>query len=180
MFWKRFFKTDGRVMAAGSLYAAIVAQARQPVFYEKLAIPDTIDGRFDLLILHAVLVADRLGAEATPAARDFAQILIDEMFQALELNLRESGVGDLSIPKRMKKMAEAYHGRAGAYRVALRVGDRVGLEAALARNIWPDGAPGGAPARLAAYVGKVVASLAQSPAQALMAGELRFPDCEGI
>lgn len=175
MFWKQFFKTNPRVLAAQDLYAAIVAQARQEVFHDALAVPDTLDGRFDLITLHAVMVMDRLGQESEAAPRDFAQTLFDEMFNALDMNLREMGVGDLSVPKRMKRMAEVFYGRAGAYRVALKTGDDVALAAAIQRNLYPEGAPKGAPEKLSAYVRALVTYLAGQSAANLMKGVISFP-----
>lgn len=176
MFWKRLFKPSARLIAARELYSAIVAQARQEPFYAVLKVPDTLDGRFDLITLHAVLVMDRLAAEGEPQPRDFGQLLFDEMFTQLDLNLREMGVGDLSVPKRVKRMAEVFYGRAGAYRAALRTGDEQALATALERNLYPEGAPEGSGRALAAYATSTVKALAAQPAGALMAGRISFPE----
>ena len=175
MFWKQFFKSTPRVDAARELYAAIVAQARQEGFYAALGVPDTLDGRFDLITLHAVLVMDRLGQSADAKTRNFAQIVFDEMFSALDMNLREMGVGDLSISKRVKKMAEVFYGRAGVYRMALKAGDDKALAKAIARNIYPEGAPKGAPERLARYVQESGAGLAKQKESDLLAARVSFP-----
>ena len=176
MFWKQFFKSTPRVDAARELYAAIVAQARQEGFYAALGVPDTLDGRFDLITLHAVLVMDRLGQSADTKTRDFGQIVFDEMFAALDMNLREMGVGDLSISKRVKKMAEVFYGRAGAYREALKAGDDKALAKAIARNIYPEGAPKGASERLAKYVKDTAAKLSEQKESDLLAARVSFPN----
>ena len=176
MFWKQFFKSTPRVDAARELYAAIVAQARQEGFYAALGVPDTLDGRFDLITLHAVLVMDRLGQSADTKTRDFGQIVFDEMFAALDMNLREMGVGDLSISKRVKKMAEVFYGRAGAYREALKAGDDKALAKAIARNIYPEGAPKGASERLAQYVKDTAAKLSEQKESDLLAARVSFPN----
>lgn len=175
MFWKQFFKSSPRVNAARELYGAIVAQARQESFYEILGVPDTLDGRFDLITLHAVLLMDRLGQSPDPKIRDFAQLVFDEMFAALDMNLREMGVGDLSIAKRVKKMAEVFYGRAGAYRAALKAGDDAALASAIARNLFPEGAPKGAPERLAAYVQQTATHLSGQSPDSMLAGHVTFP-----
>ena len=136
------------------LYGAAVAAAREPVFYLApevggFGVPDTLDGRFDLVGLHAFLLIRRLRAlpERGPA---LAQAVFDAMFADMDMNLREMGVGDLSVGKRVRAMWEAFHGRALAYEAPLAAGDAAGLAAALARNVWRGAGPEGAPARLGA------------------------------
>lgn len=105
---------------ATTLYARTAEQARAPVLFEACGIPDTLDGRFDALALHAALTIDRLRAEADGEA--LAQAYFDAMFRHLDLTLREIGVQDLGVGRRIKIMAEGLHGRALAYREALRGG----------------------------------------------------------
>jgi cytochrome b pre-mRNA-processing protein 3 len=161
--------------SAFALYGAAVAQARQPVFFETLGVPDTLDGRFDLVSLHTGLLVCRISRDADPRAKDLAQAVFDAMFADMDLNLREMGVGDLSVGKRVKKMWEAFHGRAQAYDQALRAGDLAGLAEALARNVWRGSAPDGAAARLAAMAAEADSLLAAQPFAALVKGEARFP-----
>jgi cytochrome b pre-mRNA-processing protein 3 len=116
-----------------ALYAKAVAQARQPVFYDRGAVPDSVDGRFDLLVLHMFLLLHRLGAEGAEG-RALAQKLFDLMFADMDQSLREMGVSDMSVGKRVKEMARAFYGRVEAYQAGL--GDAAGLEAALARNLY--------------------------------------------
>ncbi|WP_270939389.1 ubiquinol-cytochrome C chaperone family protein, partial [Falsiroseomonas oryzae] len=135
--------------AGFALYGAAVAAARQPVFFEALGVPDTLDGRFDLVSLHAGLLVCRISRDDDPRAKDLAQAVFDAMFADMDVNLREMGVGDLAVGKRVKRMWEAFHGRATAYDAALRAGDLAGLAEALGRNVWRGEAPAGAPERLA-------------------------------
>src|ERR1700761_176269 len=97
-----------------TLYAKAVAQARQPVFYAEREVPDTVDGRFDLLVLHVFLLLHRLGAEGK-ATKSLNQGLFDLMFADMDRSLREMGVSDMSVGKRVKDMARAFYGRVDAY-----------------------------------------------------------------
>jgi len=118
-----------------SLYAAAVAAAREPFLYLSLGVADTLDGRFDLVCLHAFLLVRRLQREAEPGPA-LAQAVFDAMFSDMDVSLREMGVGDLSVGRRMRAMWEAFNGRAHAYEAALAAGDAAALEAALVRNVW--------------------------------------------
>jgi cytochrome b pre-mRNA-processing protein 3 len=153
-----------RERAAFAAYGAAVQAARRPVFYqappEGLGVPDTLDGRFDLVALHVALLIRRLRAQPEPGPA-LAQGVFDAMFADMDLNLREMGVGDLSVGKKVRVMWEALHGRALAYERALREVDRTALAAALARNIWRGAPPDeDAPALLATYVQAADRSLA--------------------
>lgn len=117
-----------------AIYAAIVAQARQPVFYAELGVPDTLEGRYDMLMLHAFLYMHRLKDEAEEV-KDVAQEVFDFMFSDMDRSLREMGVGDLSVPKKIKKMAQAFYGRATAYDAALAK-PGPDLVAAVGRNVF--------------------------------------------
>jgi cytochrome b pre-mRNA-processing protein 3 len=162
--------------AGFALYGAAVAAARQPVFFAELGVPDTLDGRFDLVALHSGLLVCRISRDPDPRARDLAQAVFDAMFADMDVNLREMGVGDLVVGKRVKRMWEAFHGRAQAYEAALRAGDTATLAEALTRNVWRGHAPEGAPARLAAIAAAIDAALAAQPFAALVAGQARFPE----
>lgn len=167
-----------RADAAGALYAAAVAQARAPFFYTALGVPDTLDGRFDLIVLHVHLVCRRL-ARAGEEGAATAQALFDAMFKDMDRNLREMGVGDPSVPKRIKAMIQAYYGRIKAYDAALSAGGGALLQA-IARNVY-NAAPEtgatpspGAPA-LADYVRSAAAALEAADPAALLAGRVAFP-----
>ena len=130
---KKLFGRRDVQEASHSLYAAIVAQARQPEFYESCGVPDTVDGRFDMLALHAFLVLRRLGQDGRQSAA-LSQALFDLMFADMDRCLREMGVSDMGVGKRVKAMATAFYGRVAAYEEGL--GDPIKLNAALARNLY--------------------------------------------
>lgn len=120
---------------AEALYIRVVRQSRKPVFYEEYGVADTIDGRFDMIILHVFLVLRRLKVEGEPTD-SLGQALFDAMFVNMDSSLREMGVGDLSVGKRIKRMATAFYGRVEAYDAPLIAGDRAALSDALARNLF--------------------------------------------
>jgi cytochrome b pre-mRNA-processing protein 3 len=120
---------------SSALYATIVAAARQPKFYAAWQVPDTLDGRFDMLVLHFFLAMDRMREFGTEAV-DFRQALTDRFFAEMDAALREVGVGDLVVGKKVRKMAEAYFGRATAYTTAMAIGENE-MRDAIARNIFP-------------------------------------------
>lgn len=121
--------------SARSVYQALVEQSRQPTFYTDLGVPDTVDGRFDMICVHAFLVIRRLQAEPGDGP-ELAQGVFDAMFRDMDRNLREMGVGDLSVGKHVKGMAKAYYGRAAAYEAGLAAEDASVLDAALRRNLY--------------------------------------------
>ncbi|MDQ2705668.1 MAG: ubiquinol-cytochrome C chaperone [Pseudomonadota bacterium] len=157
-----------------ALYASIVAAARQPPFYSHWSVPDTALGRFEMLSLHMFIFQHRMHKEAG-ASWDIAQILIDDFFADVDHSLRELGIGDMGIPKRMKKLAKMYYGRTAAYADALDRGDRQALAAALARNIRPEAESWPEAARLADYVTDAVEMLAAQDSEAIRAGSVSFP-----
>lgn len=117
------------------LYAESVRAARDPYFYETLGVPDTLDGRFDLVGLYASMVIRRLRI-LPPKGPRVAQAVFDAMFSDMDINLREMGVGDMSVAKKVRAMWEAFHGRAAAYEAPLAAQDADALTAALVRNVW--------------------------------------------
>ncbi len=170
----RHRRAESEAAAAGErLYRTIVGQARNPQFYQRWGVPDTPDGRYDMIALHAVLVFRRLSAEA--AAAEVAQALFDRMFTDIDESLREMGVGDLRVGKQVKAMAKGLYGRIVAYGGALDSDDQAALEEALRRNVYRHVSPA-APSveRLAGYVRGEAERLADADAAALIAGNLRF------
>jgi cytochrome b pre-mRNA-processing protein 3 len=162
-----------RKKAAGELYEAVVAQARQPVFYSGLGVPDTIDGRFDLIALHAILLVRRLKAGGDDA-RHVAREIVDTMFEDLDRSLRELGVSDQGLPRRMRAMAEGFLGRMVAYEEALG-GDIAGLVGALRRNVYGTvEIDEQRIAKLTSYVGSQVAALDRQAEADLLAGKVAF------
>src|SRR6185436_12245430 len=135
-----FAKPRERARRAAEHYMALVTQARRPEFYESLGVPDTLDGRFDLIVLHASLYVKRMRA-AGPAGQDLAQAVFDSMFDNLDQSLREMGVGDVTLAKKVRAMISAFYGRAVAYDAALADGNKATLAEALVRNIYAGKAP---------------------------------------
>jgi cytochrome b pre-mRNA-processing protein 3 len=154
------------------LYVAAVAAAREPFFYAELGVPDTIDGRFDLVGLHACMLIRRLRRMPPPGGQ-VAQAVFDAMFSDMDINLRELGVGDMGIARNVRAMWEAFHGRATVYEAAMDDPDPAVLEAALARNVWRGAETTGA-ARLASVVRKQMAGLESASPGELMAGRVHF------
>ena len=159
--------------AAAALYAAAVSAARDPYFYASLGVADTLDGRFDLVALYAFLLVNRLQDAADPGPA-LAQAVFDAMFKDMDRNLREIGVGDLSVGKRVRAMWEAFHGRSKAYADAVRAMDPEALAAALTRNVWRGSAPEGAPQKLAVLALLQAADLATQSLDSLASGRVRF------
>jgi len=173
------FRRSARPDTISTLYGTIVAQARMPCFYRDFAVADTVNGRFDLLVLHLELVLLRLTEE--PALKEFGQALFDRFCQDMDHNLREMGVGDLSVPKEMRRIGEAFYGRAQAYRTALLAEDNGALEEALVRNIYGGMVSTAAvPRRLAVYMREAIRDLRGQSAAIMEAGQLRFPDPTAI
>jgi len=172
-----FFKAKQPPSLAVTLYGAIVEQARQPGFYRDRGVPDTLDGRFDLLVLHAFLVLRRLNGLG-PEGQAMAQELADLIFTDMDGNLREIGVGDLSVGKRIKAMAKAFFGRLTVYDKALAgVEGGEDLTQALLRNLYgtfPQADPAQA-ALVAGYVRAADALLAGQGADTLLKGQVSFP-----
>jgi cytochrome b pre-mRNA-processing protein 3 len=172
---------ENRNIAA--LYGMIVTQARSATFYVDYEVPDTVEGRFDLIVLHLVLVLRRFAAGDAHGrgGRERGQRLFDAFCRDLDGNLREMGIGDLAVPKRMRRFGEAFYGRQGAYLVALESGDERDFENTLARNIFPgDGGIDVKSARLARYARAVIRELDAQEDNALMRGEVAFPSPEAF
>ncbi|HEX8470592.1 MAG TPA: ubiquinol-cytochrome C chaperone family protein [Brevundimonas sp.] len=137
---KSLFRKRPSQSQGDPLYAAVAAQARQPVFYTSLGVPDRIDARFELYTLHALLLILRLRDEDKVAnggeGAEAAQSLFDSYVSALDNVLRELGVGDVSMAKKMRTLGEALYGRMTAYETPLRAGDAATLSTGLARNVF--------------------------------------------
>ena len=131
---RNFLKVSPEQDAADKLYRVVVAQSRQPGFYLSGGVPDSVDGRFELIALHTFLVLDRLKQDH-PRGSALGQALHDIFFADMDHSLREMGAGDLGVGKRVKKMAQGFYGRVSAYETGL-TGDGPSLEAALRRNLY--------------------------------------------
>lgn len=169
------YKKSTKAAAAG-LYQSVVAQSRDPLFYRDLGVSDTMDGRFDLITMHIFLILDRL-RQAGPKGKGLSQALFDHMFANMELTLREIGVGDMAVPRHMKKMMKAFNGRVHSYHAALNGNDMQSLELAVVRNIYRiegDAIPSAA-RQLAEYISGAAGDLLQQDLETFMAGRVSFP-----
>lgn len=157
-----------------ALYTRIVAAARQEPFYSAWNVPDTPLGRFEMLSLHMFLFLHRLRGEAGASA-EIAQLLIDEFFLDVDHSLRELGISDVGVPKRMKKLAKMFYGRTESYKDALERDDHAAFAAALLRNVRPDVKEWPEAAALAEYVFAANRTLAAQPSEDICAGKLTYP-----
>ena len=159
--------------AADELYRTVVGQARQPQFYAELGVPDTPDGRFDLILLHAYIVLRRLrGSEGE--GKKLSQRFFDRIFEDMDHNLREMGVGDLRVGKRVKEMAQLFYGRIRAYDESLMLDDTA-LQQAVDRNLYREEA---VTERLleamTGYLRREVESADQWSFEAMLVGRVEF------
>lgn len=170
-----FFKKDPALDAASALYASAVEQARSPVLYAEFGVPDTVEGRFEMVALHVYLLLRRLKAGDSDAKK-VGQKLFDVMFQNMDDSLRELGVGDMSIGRKIRKMAENFYGRIGAYENALKSDPKsTALALALSRNIFQSDKPELA-LSLARYVRLVTDDIEKQPMSRIAGGIVRFPE----
>lgn len=156
------------------LYDIAVRQARRPAFYTDWGVADTIDGRFDMIVLHVFLLVRRLQREGDEG-RALAQALFDTTFDDMDRSLREMGVGDLGVGRRVKEMARAFYGRAEAYGEALDAADGEGLGHALRRNLLAGAGADTQVRGLAEYVLRADRELAARHVTSLMTGDADFP-----
>ncbi len=170
-----------------TLYGAIEAQARLPCYYTLYGVEDSVGGRFELIVLHLVLLLRRLGRQESDnvgARHTFDQAVGQPLFDAfcrdLDDNLREMGVGDLAVPREMRRFGEAFYGRQAVYNAAFAAGDAHELEKALARNIIGAIDTDDRAARLACYARAVAAYLEGETQDRLLAGQALFPGPEAF
>src|SRR5271156_4848457 len=149
-----------------AIYGMIVTQAREPLFYRNLGVPDTVNGRFDLLVLHLWMVLRRV--ESIEGGTETCQALFDRFCDDMDANLREMGVGDLTVPKRMQAFGEAFYGRAAAYDAAFAAGSDAPT-LALRKNILNGESMENA-RRLATYAQTAMAHLEELDDAAFLAG----------
>ena len=177
--FRRIRERRRRERIAHDLYSAVIQQSRQPQFYLTGSVPDTLDGRFELIVLHSFLVMRRLNqvvASQTDAAKALSQALFDLMFDDMDQNLRELGVGDMSVGKKVKQMAQAFYGRVAAYEDGLAAGE-ASLAEALQRNLYGTLEGAAAPvAAMAAYMLRQNAVLAGVDDVAVMEGRVVFAE----
>lgn len=172
-----FPRLSRRKATIEALYGAIVAQARRPVFYLEYGVPDTVNGRFEMILLHGGLLLDRLAEDA--ALRRLGQGVFDRFCQDMDDTLRERGVSDLKVPREMKRVGEAFYGRQAAYRTALDAPEPAALAEALRRNLYavgPARVENHGAERMAAYIREAAENLRRQDAADLAAGRLVWPD----
>lgn len=174
--------------ATSALYRSIVTEARHPEFYLGYGVPDTVGARFDMLVLHLALILRRLRLEGEARSREGrvdpatdpgerAQELVDFFFREMDRALREMGIGDVAIPRRMKKLAAAWNGRSLAYDRALAEERPDELAAALCRNVFAEVDDAGRSAEaLARHVVAAADVLSGLPLGDLLAGRIAWPD----
>jgi cytochrome b pre-mRNA-processing protein 3 len=168
----RLFRRQFQPETIDWLYGVIVAQARRPEFYAEFGVPDTVEGRFDMVVLQLAMVLRRLARE--PGGEALGRALLDAFARDMDDNLREMGVGDLAVPKQIKRMMEAFYGRSRSYGSALAGDEPATLERALVRNVFA-GREGAGATLLAAYVGRATMQLEATEGGQILAGSLAFP-----
>jgi cytochrome b pre-mRNA-processing protein 3 len=161
--------------AADRLYAECVRAGREPLFYQDFGVPDTLDGRFDMIVLHVALMIRRLSRERLDG-RDLSQVLFDRLFVDMDRSVREIGVGDLSVARHVRRMMEAFNGRLARYDRALTASDRVALREALKDNIYGtiDAPPADGLTALTLYTRVCARILDSAEMAAFVRGEVRF------
>lgn len=164
-----------RTALARGLYAKLVAQARRPDFYAELGVPDTLEGRFDMIALHVFAILRHLRAD--PAAQDQGQALFDVMFEDMDDSFREMGVSDTKVGTKVRGLAEEFYGRIGAYEAPVAAQDAAALRPVIGRNVFEDEAAPGA-GRLAAYLLAFDKILGETSLPSLMSADFTFPAVE--
>lgn len=171
-----FGKSRANERFARDLYSAIVAQARQPSLYRRFGVPDTMDGRFEMVVLFTIILFFRLRREG-PEGQDLGQRVFNLFVTDMDMSLREMGVGDLGVPKRMKDVGRSFYGRIDAYGKPLADVDRSELSKVLHRNLFPDEPETPVlTAELANYVVQASRSLNDISISDLKSGNIEFPE----
>jgi len=175
---KQLFSSTSPRHLAHEAYVQIVSQARQPVFYDSWQVEDSVDGRFDVIVLHLFLMLARCDKESSEEANEFSRQLSEVFFSDMDRSLREMGATDTGVGIRIKKMAQAFYGRMSVYRDTIMDGnalDETALAEALKRNVYREKpvAPE-AVASLAAYMGRNYLALKTQPIDVLIGGVIHF------
>lgn len=179
----------GFAVTTFDLYRSIVAEARHPVFYTDHGVPDTVTARFDMIVLMMAVTLHRLRAEPLPmrgvkvvtGARatdphELGRQVLDLFFTEMDRSLREMGIGDVAVPKRIKKLASAWNGRVLAYDAALDAGDVEAFAAAIARNVYAGLDDRSGALALAEHALAAGAVLAATPIADVLAGRIPWPE----
>ena len=174
MFLDRLLKPRPAKAAGAKLYACAVGQARSAGFYRDFGVRDSMEGRFELFSLHVIFLIERLKGQGDAAA-ETSQAVFDAYVKGLDDAFREIGVADTSVGKKMKKLAGAFYGRLKAYDEAVASPDRAAVSEFLARTAFEERGEGDV-AALAAYVAKTREALAEQPLEALLQGDVTWPN----
>lgn len=175
MFLDRWLKPRPAKTAGGKLYASAVGQARSAIFYRDYGVRDSMEGRFELFSLHVIFLVERLKGQGDAAA-ETSQAVFDAYVKGLDDAFREIGVSDTSVGKKMKKLAGAFYGRLKAYDDAVAsLPDTAATSSFIARNALEERGEGDAMA-LTGYVIKVREALAAQPLDALLQGDVTWPN----
>ncbi len=178
MFARFFGRTEDLREPADALYREIVARARQPGLYRHLGVPDTLEGRLEMIMLHCLIVFRRLHREGE-SGQALSQQVFDVFCTDMDRSLREIGVGDLGVPKRMKVIGKSFYGRADVYGGALAARDEAELAGALQRNLFPDQEDDSTAMQpLARYAIAATDRLHDEPMSGILAGNLPMADSE--
>ena len=177
---QRFFRPRPAVEAGRALFRALSGQARQPAFYARLGVADTVEGRFELYVLHLVLVLRRLKGQGTEAA-ETSQAVFDAFLRNLDEGLRDMGVGDLSVGKKMRKLGEAVYGRMKGYdRLLAEPQPRAALEEMIGRTVLQNRVTPADAAPLVRYVLAAADALAALPLEEVLQSRLQWPEVEHV
>ncbi|MEE9314837.1 MAG: ubiquinol-cytochrome C chaperone family protein [Rhizobiaceae bacterium] len=166
--FKALFSQNHSKRHAHALYGAVVARSRDAQFFHTYGVPDTLDGRFEVLVIHLFMLHSRLKDEET-ATRKISQLVFDNFIDDMDSALREAGVGDQSVPKRIAKMTQVFYGRTGAFETALESSTPIKILAeVIDRNLFPEGCAGGEPELLADYMVSQVQDLSQKTVEQII------------
>ena len=175
MIFGLFGKKNNNKAIVARQYELLTQAARRPAFYATMGVPDTVIGRFEMLTMILILYFRRT-AQSERSGQEIAQEIIDAFFEDIDHSIRELGVGDMGVPKRVKKFARMYYGRLEAYAGALDAGDRNALQAALRRNIHPDESDAPDMALLASYMMTAEEKLKAVSEDVISRGALTFAE----
>jgi len=175
MIFGLFRKKNNNQAIVERQYSTLTSAARRPEFYESMDVPDTVMGRFEMLSLVMILFFRRTRASGT-SGQEIAQEIVDAFFQDIDYSIRELGIGDNSVPKRMKKLAGMFYGRLEAYSKAMDAGDSEALSTALSRNIHPKAEAPADMSALAAWMFKAEAALSEQSEDQIATGSATLPD----
>jgi cytochrome b pre-mRNA-processing protein 3 len=174
LFWQNIFKKNQSADIASRCYGELLEQARNPVFFTSMGVPDSLDGRFEILCLHAFLIFHKLRNFGEPG-RQLAQEIYDQMFASFDADLRELGAADIGVGRRIKAMTEGLNGRIQGYENGLAMGGDA-LKDAIRRNVFATVQSGEADvARLADYLERAVGDMANKGFDDILNGPLVFP-----